>query len=624
MIELRNKRVLVVGLARTGQAVAFRLAREGAIVTVTDLRPPSAFGAMLHELMDRKIGMELGVHREETFLKQDLIVVSPGVPWDLPQLEAARRRKILIVPEVEAASWFFQGTLVGITGTNGKTTTTALLGKMLEASGYTTFAVGNIGIPLISAVDLFSVDSIVVAELSSFQLEAIQKFRPHIAALLNITENHLDRHRTFDAYVSAKAQIFRNQQADDYAILNADDPTVVGLAPAIASRKVFFSASQDLPEGVLLSRGRILYRVGHLERMLMEEREIKLRGKFNAQNVMAAAAAACVLGADFKSIRSAAREFTGVEHRLEYVQTLRGVDFYNDSKATSVDAAAKALSTFERGVHLILGGKDKGAPYTPLKPLIDQRVKSVYLIGAAAEKIAADLQGVDLQYAGDLEKAVEMAFARAVSGDTVLLSPACASYDQFRDFEERGRAFKEIVHRLAAEPRAMQAWAPPSASQASPLEPEAGESKPSSGSELDAGNSSALQSVRSESLSPAPNDAENEPFDHAFQAAPARSFGAIVEASPSEAPSETPAPHEPAYIYEVGGGEIISSGEDYVQPEFDESGDSGKALPLRPLEADSEPISPYEVTGSLEGDAGKSAGASEEGITREKASSTKL
>ena len=624
MIELRNKRVLVVGLARTGEAVAFRLAREGAIVTVTDLRPPSSFGDMLHKLMDQKIGMELGVHREETFLKQDLIVVSPGVPWDLPQLEAARRRKILIVPEVEAASWFFQGTLVGITGTNGKTTTTTLLGKMLEASGFTTFVVGNIGIPLISAVDLFSSDSIVVAELSSFQLEAIQKFRPHIAVLLNITENHLDRHGTFEAYVSAKAQIFRNQQADDYAILNADDPTVVGLAPAIASRKVFFSTSQDLPEGILLSRGRILYRVGHLERMLMEEREIRLRGKFNLQNVMAAAAVACVLGADFKSIRSAAREFTGVEHRLEYVQTLRGVDFYNDSKATSVDAAAKALSTFEGGVHLILGGKDKGAPYTPLKPLIEQRVKSVYLIGAAAEKIAADLQGVDLQYAGDLEKAVKMAFARAVSGDTVLLSPACASYDQFRDFEERGRAFKEIVHRLAAELQAPQAWAPPSASQAAPLEPQAGESEPSSRSGLNAESSSALQPVQNEPQVAALNDVKNEPFDQAFQAAPTRSFKATVESSPSEVPSEIPAPHEPAYIYEVGGEEIASAGEDYVQSEFGESADSGKELLLRPLETDSEPISPYEVTGGLEDETEKAQGASGGSITREKASSTKL
>ncbi|HET7100932.1 MAG TPA: UDP-N-acetylmuramoyl-L-alanine--D-glutamate ligase, partial [Terriglobia bacterium] len=365
MMELRNKRVLVVGLARSGRAVASRLVREGAVVTVTDQRAPASFAPILHDLMEQKIGLELGVHREETFLNQDLIVVSPGVPWDLPALEAAREHRMMVVPEVEAASWFFQGTLVGITGTNGKTTTATLLGKMLEASEFSTFVAGNIGVPLISAVELFSPDSMVVAELSSFQLEAIQTFHPQVAVLLNITENHLDRHHTFDAYVSAKAQIFRNQQAEDYAVLNADDPTVMSLASAIASRKVFFSMEQDLPDGVLLSHGKILYRVGNLERTLLEQREIKLRGAFNVQNVMAACAAACVLGADFRAIRAAVREFTGVEHRLEYVRTVGGVDFYNDSKATSVDAAAKALSTFEQGVRLILGGKDKGAPYTP-------------------------------------------------------------------------------------------------------------------------------------------------------------------------------------------------------------------------------------------------------------------
>lgn len=447
-MDLRNKRVLVVGLARTGRAVAQRLRREGAALTVTDLGPPSSFGPVLKELMDSHIGFELGAHREQTFLRQDLIVVSPGVPWRLPELEAARRRKIPIVPEVEAASWFFQGTLAGITGTNGKTTTTTLLGKMLEASEFTTYVAGNIGVPLISAVDFFSPESVVVAELSSFQLEAIRNFRPHVAVLLNIAENHLDRHETFAAYVSAKAQIFRNQQPGDFAVLNADDPVVMSLAPVIASRKVYFSRQQDLPEGVLLSHGRILYRVGHLERMLVEEREIKLRGSFNVQNVMAAAAAACVLGADFKAIRNVVREFTGVEHRLEFVKAVRGIDFYNDSKATSVDAAAKALSTFERGVHLILGGKHKGASYAPLKPLLDGRVKTVYLIGAAADRIAEDLAGADLEWAGDLKSAVRMAFARAIPGDVVLLSPACSSYDQFHDFEERGRAFKEFVNQL--------------------------------------------------------------------------------------------------------------------------------------------------------------------------------
>jgi UDP-N-acetylmuramoylalanine--D-glutamate ligase len=448
MMELRNRRVLVVGLARTGRAVAQRLRREGAIVTATDLRPPSSFGPMLQEMMDLRIGFELGMHREKTFLQQDLIVVSPGVPWHLPQLEAARRRRIPIVPEIEAASWFFQGTLVGITGTNGKTTTSTLLGKMLEASDFLTYVAGNIGVPLISAVDLFSPESIVVAELSSFQLEAIQQFRPQVAVLLNVSENHLDRHETFDAYVSAKAQIFRNQQPDDFAVLNADDPVVMSLAPVIASRKIFFSREQDLPEGVLLSKSRILYRVGHLERQLLAENEIRLRGGFNVENVMAAAAVACILGADFKAIRTAARDFAGVEHRLEFAKAVRGIEFYNDSKATSVDATAKALSTFERGVHLILGGKDKGAPYTPLRPLLEGRVKTVYLIGSAADRIAQDLAGADLQRAGDLKTAVQMAFSRAIPGDVVLLSPACASYDQFENFEQRGTCFKRLVDQL--------------------------------------------------------------------------------------------------------------------------------------------------------------------------------
>jgi len=549
MIELRNQRVLVIGLARSGRAVAHRMAREGARVTVTDLRPPSSFmPAVLKELLAQKAGVELGIHREETFLSQDLIVVSPGVPWDLPQLDMARRQGVKVVPEVEAASWFFQGTLVGVTGTNGKTTTTTLLGKMLEASGYSSFVAGNIGVPLISAIDLFAPESIVVAELSSFQLEAIQDFRTHVAVMLNITENHLDRHRTFSAYVSAKAQIFRNQKPEDYAILNADDPTVMSLVPALVSRKVFFSLEQDLPEGVLLSRGRILYRVAHLERVLVEEREVPLRGRFNVQNVMAAAAAACVLGADFKAIRSVAHEFTGVEHRLERVRSVRGVEFYNDSKATSVDAAAKALSTFERSVHLILGGKDKGAPYTPLRPLIESRVKSVYLIGSAAEKIAADLEGADLHRAGDLKTAVQQAFARAVSGDIVLLSPACASYDQFDDFEQRGRAFKEIVQQLPDAP--LLAVSPPSFA------------------------------APAERLAPA----------QALPAAPKPAPTAEKPKTRSEA-----VPSEPRYVYEVSGEEIAGSPEEYVTAESDEAVESTGLVSLGPVEPPIEPVSPYEV-----------------------------
>lgn len=573
MIELRNKRVLVVGLARTGRAVASRLSREGAVLTVTDQRPPASFGPALKELAAQKIGLELGIHRPETFLNQDLIVVSPGVPWDMPQLDAARKHKIQVVPEIEAASWFFQGTLVGITGTNGKTTTTTLLGKMLEGSEFQTYVAGNIGVPLISAVDLYSPESIVVTELSSFQLEAIQNFRPHVAVLLNLTANHLDRHRTFENYVSAKAQIFRNQQPEDYAILNADDPVVMSLDPAIASQKIFFSMEHDLPEGVLLSGGRVLYRVGHLERALFEEREVKLRGRFNLQNVMAASAAACTLGADFKAIRNAVREFAGVEHRLEYVATVRGVAFYNDSKATSVDAASKALSTFERGVHLILGGTDKGAPYTPLMPLIQERVKSVYLIGAAAEKIAADLSGADLHPAGNLMAAVKMAFQRAVSGDVVLLSPACSSYDQFHDFEERGRAFKEAVEHLAKAPLVEMAL--PAAAR--PIPEERAEPKTER-----AIAPQAADHVPDQGDSPLPPALVDEDKPHI--------------ALPPEPPE--PVQAEPFYVYEVGSEETPLAEQNEIEqdapdiaPEPAVTGDES------PIE-DVTPVFPYEVPGT--------------------------
>ncbi|MBI4165121.1 MAG: UDP-N-acetylmuramoyl-L-alanine--D-glutamate ligase [Acidobacteria bacterium] len=453
MTSVQGKRVLIVGLARTGLAAAHVLARRGAAVTVTDARPPWELRADMGDLLANKIGMELGLHREETFLKQDFIVVSPGVLPDMPQLQAARAKNIPVVSEIEVASWLLEAPMIGITGSNGKTTTTALLGEILEASTFPTFVGGNIGVPVISAVDEVPRDALVVTELSSFQLEATVNFRPHVAALLNITPNHLDRHPTLEAYIQAKARIFANQTADDFAILNADDPAVMDLAPGIAARKILFSRKGQLPEGLFAENGHIVYRVGNLERVLLTTKEIALRGEFNVENVMAAAASACVVGADFEAIRRGVAAFRGVEHRLEFVQEIHGVQYYNDSKATSVDAAAKALSAFGGGVHLILGGKDKGAPYTPIRKLLDGRVRDVYLIGVAAERIEKQLAGtVPLHDVGDLESAVQEAFERAVPGDVVLLSPACASFDQFQDYEHRGRVFKEIVKRLAALP----------------------------------------------------------------------------------------------------------------------------------------------------------------------------
>lgn len=451
-MDVRGKRVLVVGLARSGRAAALCLSRRGAVVTVIDRKPPSAFQEIVPELVAQKIGLELGVQRAETFLQHDVIVVSPGVPLDLPELQAARERGIPVFPEVEVASWFLQDQrLLGVTGTNGKSTTTALLGRMLEASGFPTFVGGNIGVPLISAVDQLPAESLIVAELSSYQLEAIQEFHPHVAVLLNITSHHMDRHRTFEDYARAKAQIFRNQGPDDCAVLNVDDPAVMGLAPGIKSRRIFFG-KQNLPNGVFLCGDQIFYRVNHLERGLLRTRDVRLRGDFNLENVMAAAAAACAIGADFEAIRHAVRDFKGLPHRLEFVREVRGVDFYNDSKATSIDAACKALSAFDGGVHLILGGKDEGIPSGALGPWLKNRARDVYLIGETAERFARELSGAaELVAAGDLETAMRKGFSRALPGEVLLLAPACPSFDQFQDFEHRGRVFREIAERLAQE-----------------------------------------------------------------------------------------------------------------------------------------------------------------------------
>jgi len=458
MQSIEGKRALVVGLARSGRAAADLLHRRGAVVMVSDSRPPWSFAQEIPELLAAKIGLEFGQNGVETALAQDLIVVSPGVPWDLPALAAARERGIPVVAEVEAGSWFLHGDLAGVTGSNGKTTTTSLIGRMLGASEIHTLVGGNIGVPLTSMVDESTDESVAVVELSSFQLEGTESLHPRVAVILNITPNHLDRHPSLEAYVEAKARILRNQTADDYAVLNADDPVVMSLADRVRAQKVFFSRTQDLPEGLLISEGKVVYRVAHLERELFSPRDVRLRGLFNLENVLAASAAACVLGADFDVLGKAVRDFRGVEHRLEPVGEVLGVEFYNDSKATSVDATAKALAAFDGGVHLILGGKDKGAPYAPLVPLLKGRVREVLLIGAAAGRIAAELAGtVELVQAGDLESATRQAFQHARRGDVVLLSPACSSYDQFQDFEHRGRAFKALVESLAREGEGVRA-----------------------------------------------------------------------------------------------------------------------------------------------------------------------
>jgi UDP-N-acetylmuramoylalanine--D-glutamate ligase len=607
MMSVEGKRVLVVGLARTGLAAAKVLARRGAHVTVTDARPPWELRADMGDLLANKIGVELGLHRESTFLKQDFIVVSPGVLPDMPQLQAARARNIMVVSEIEVASWLLEAPMLGITGSNGKTTTTALLGEILEASAFPTFVGGNIGVPVISAVDDVPPDALVVTELSSFQLEATVNFRPHVAALLNITPNHLDRHPSLDAYIRAKARIFANQTADDFAILNADDPTVMSLVPSITARKVLFSRLRELPDGLFVEDGHIVYRAGNLERVLLSTKEIALRGDFNVENVMAAAAAACVVGADFEAIRQAIAAFRGVEHRLEFVREMGGVQYYNDSKATSVDAAVKGLSAFGGGVHLILGGKDKGAPYAPIRQLLEGRVRGIYLIGAAAERIEQQLAGtVPLHMAGDLETAVVQAFEHAMPGDVVLLSPACASFDQFQDYEQRGRVFKQIVNRLAELPPKPHVVLPPTVTAApKPPEPLVVTAESSGVSDFH------LEPPLAPPLKPPPTAAivpetvqvsglATEPLPEASAQAlespeevapPAPSLGGppVPAATP---PKSTP---EPVYVYEISAEEVGYPEADFVVS-YDEAGEAVVKLHSIPA---AEPLTddalPFEV-----------------------------
>ena len=442
--------MLVVGLGKSGVASALFLKARGARVTVSDTKSQDELRGEIPKLLDQGITLETGGHGERTFRGQDLIVVSPGVPVDAPQLAQAREQGIPVIGEIELAARFLQGRIVAITGSNGKTTTTALTGEVVARGGWESLVGGNIGTAAISLVDQSTDDSYVVLEVSSFQLETIESFHPFIAVVLNITPDHLDRHSTFEAYVDAKARIFENQTGDDFAVLNADDPACVGLADRTKARKVWFSRKREVDSGAWVRSSQVVFRDGGQEREIMPVSEIKLKGAHNLENVLAAVCAGMLVHTEPQRIRRAVQEFKAVEHRLEYVATVRGVEFYNDSKATNVDATIKALESFPANIHLILGGKDKGSDYTVLKPLLKERVRRVYTIGSAAEKIEAHLSGaVEVVRAGTLEAAVKRAAASAESGDVVLLAPACASFDQFENYEHRGRVFKQTVQALA-------------------------------------------------------------------------------------------------------------------------------------------------------------------------------
>lgn len=448
-MELKNKRVLVVGLGRSGAAAARLLHSLGARVTVSDSRQQAELGGEIPALLDLGVVIETGVHGERTFRDQDLIVVSPGVPVNAPQLQQARTFGVPVIGEVELACRYLKGKIVAITGSNGKTTTTTLVGEILKANGFDTQVGGNIGTPVTALVEGSRDETWNVLEISSFQLETVTSFAPHIAAVLNVTPDHLDRHGDFATYAAMKARIFEYQKPTDHAVLNQQDEACRKMAASVPSKLCWFANGDLDGNGAWVEEGDIVWRGEHGDQTVLSLNEIKLKGTHNVENVLAAVTMAMLAGCKAGKVREAVREFKAVEHRLEFVADVGGVQYFNDSKATNVDATMKALESFPANIHLILGGKDKNSDYSTLRPLIDARVKRVYTIGAAAEKIEKHLAGAPLVSAKTIERAVEIAAREAKPGDIVLLAPACASFDQFKSYEHRGQRFKELVHQLA-------------------------------------------------------------------------------------------------------------------------------------------------------------------------------
>jgi UDP-N-acetylmuramoylalanine--D-glutamate ligase len=463
-MELKNKRVLVVGLARTGVATALFCAARGAHVTATESRAETQVGEPAAKLRAADVTLELGGHQDKTFVEQDLIVPSPGVPADFPQLVLARKAGVKIWSEIELAYRFLNGSLVGITGSNGKTTTTALIEHILRGAGLPTLLAGNIGTPLISLVEQTKKNMVTVVELSSFQLELIEEFRPNVGLFLNLTPDHLDRHHTLKAYGDAKARIFEKQTADDAAILNADDAGAAAYAPS-KPQVYWFSRKQRVAQGAYLRGEEVVLRIDGEDHTVLRRGEIPLAGAHNLENVLAATIATKLAGAAVPAIAAGVRSFAGVEHRLEFVADINGVRYYNDSKATNVDATLKALDAFPGRILIILGGKDKDSDYTVLQQPLREKAILALLIGAAAEKIEKQIAGtVAIDRAGTLQRAVETAAHTAHPGDIVLLAPACASFDQFENYEQRGRIFKELVRGLQRNATGSEAQSPAASS----------------------------------------------------------------------------------------------------------------------------------------------------------------
>ena len=454
-MQIEGRKSLVLGAGRSGIASAKFLAERGAVVALFDKKDVTAWSENARALKESHgVGLVSGEIPSWLLDQIDLVVISPGVPTNTIPAKYVDRKDGEVIGEVELAYRFMKGKIVGVTGSNGKTTTTTLIGELLKNAGFTTLVGGNIGTPLVSLAEASDDKCWSVVELSSFQLETIKDFRPDVALCLNVTPNHLDRYESFLDYAAAKHRIFMNQTNEDVAILNADDEITSDWALGLKAKTVLFSVKRELESGLFLRGQDLICRSGGNETVLTKRSDIFLRGIHNVENVLAALAAGLACGASAESMRDTVSEFKGVEHRIEFVADIDGVSFFNDSKATSVDATSKALEALSEGegkTVLILGGRGKNAPYSPLVSLIETSVRALVLIGEDADNIESQLKGItEIIRATSLEDAVKKCFEVAKPKDSVLLAPACASFDMFGSYEERGREFKSQVESLRA------------------------------------------------------------------------------------------------------------------------------------------------------------------------------
>ena len=448
-----GKKVLVVGMARSGVAASQLLRAYGAEVTVNDSKSEEELGDQLSSLQGLKLERRFGCGAMDLLKGHDCLIISPGIPDTAPFVRKAKEMGLYVIGELELASQLSKGTLIAVSGTNGKTTTVSLLGEIFRNGGKVTHVVGNIGYPYSLAALISKPEDIMVCEVSSFQMETADTFHPHIAVLTNITEDHLNRHGTMEVYTELKMRIFRNQTPEDYAVFNADDPGLENLHKQVKSRVLQFSHKKEVPEGAFVRDGEVIVRMNGEERRVCAVNEIRIPGAHNLENALGAVCAAAAMEVPIPVIRHSLRTFRGVEHRIESVRELDGIEYINDSKGTNVDSTIKAVETMNKPTVIILGGYDKHTSFDPLSAVMAKNamIREAVLIGETAGQIEQSLRAAGftgIHRAESMREAVELSRSLASDGWNVLLSPACASFDMFRDYEERGRKFKEIVHGL--------------------------------------------------------------------------------------------------------------------------------------------------------------------------------